>query len=139
MTQLIWSNLYSCQFHRWARPAEKGPSLLKVILFVRNSTHGSLCPVLDFFQETGCHHGIGANGPGPYIGLALLLSQHTSPTLSQLLDVSKQSALLPEPASHQPGIATQLLHVLGKAARFSCQESQTPQTQTTRVPGPSLL
>lgn len=70
------------------RPAEKGPSLFKVI-YLSVSTHGSSCPVLDFFQEAGCHQVAQLHVQ------VLLLSQYLSPMPgSQLLDLSEHCILL---------------------------------------------
>lgn len=110
----------SCRFHRWARPAEKKPSLFKVT-YLSESVHTTpLALALTFFR--GCHQGIGAGGPAPCTGLPL--SQDRSPESgSQLLDLSRQKHLSPPaacpgacliPAWHRP----QLPHVLGRAARL---------------------
>lgn len=132
----------ACQFHRWARPAEKGPSLFKVMDLSESVHMAPLAQASIFFREAGCHQGIGAGGPAPCAGL--LLSQHQSPVSgSQLLDQNRStSALLqhvPEPASYQPGIATELLHVLGKAARLPAKSHKLskPKPAEFQAPVPS--
>lgn len=118
----------SCQSHSWARPAEKGPSWFKVMLLSESVHIAPLAQSLIFTRKLAAIRiqVRGAGSPAPCTSPPTV----TAPKLHASNWLCQNSVLLrhvPEPASHQPSITTQLLHVLGKAAKLPTKSHKLPK------------
>lgn len=118
------------------KTCRKRPQLVQGHVFVRISTNGSPCPVLDFFQEAGCHQSQYASGPRLCIGPAAAPKPCTKKPAPGSITTECPPSACPKacliPAWHRHSAPA----CPWESCKVSCQMSQTPQTQTSRVPGP---
>lgn len=128
MIQLMWSNLQILASFTGGRDLQKKASAYSRSCTCQNQYKWLPLPS-PRCQEADCHQGTDASGPGPCIGPATVTAPKPR-TRKPARGSIKKGALLqhvPEPASYQPSITAQLLHVLGKAARLPAKSHKLPK------------